>query len=146
MFLVGRRDMSHEVSEFNTGTEIFASWILVLCLLGFVAGTFYFTIIRMPAKPVFERLFALLAVPGSVQKKIDLTITYVKSESVKQFEKSKQLVEQYLHKDMKPLKSEQKEVVNQLRGVSEDMGAAIIGAPLEDDPSAPPSPDRLVDI
>jgi hypothetical protein len=137
----------HEVSDFNGATEVVASWILFMSLFCFVVGLYYFTVVRVPAKPILEKLFSLIAVPPAVQTKLGDTYVWIKAESLKQLDRGKQLVDKYVHhrEDLKPLKTEQKEVLSEMRGTSEDMGAAIIGAPLEEETPVS-SPNKLVDL
>lgn len=69
--------------EFNVGTELFAAWLLALMLAGLVVAMYYFTVVRVPAKPMFEKFTRLMTLSPCAQAKIDSWLAKGKSEGRK---------------------------------------------------------------
>jgi hypothetical protein len=124
---------TEEQSEFNTGGEIFAAWVLVLSVLFMTGVLYYFTVVRVPAHPIFEKVFNLLAIPPGFQSKVEQGILWVKVEFTKKSQDLIGSLSKNVPPDMKPLSTNDLSPVHEMRGTSEDMAAAIIGVPLEED-------------
>ena len=120
-------------SQFNSGGEIFAAWFLVLSFLFMTGVLYYFTVVRVPAHPIFEKFFDLLSIPPGFQSKLEQGVLWVKLEFTKKSQVLLGSLSKNVPPDMKPLSTNDLSPVHEMRGTSEDMAAAIIGVPLEED-------------
>ena len=132
----------HEASEFNTGTEVFAAWLMLGSLVSLILLTYYFTVIRQPPKPILEWLYDALVVPPFLKSKVDSTWTTVKGVGMKQLAKVPGLAKfttNQTGEEMKPLRTPDDEApkASSVRQASVDetteVGACVIGAALDDD-------------
>jgi hypothetical protein len=128
-------------SDFNTGTEIFGAWFLFISLGLLVAAVYYFTVVRKPMRPIWEKLYDRLVIPDTVKSKASQSWEFVKAETSKQLNRVPPQWKQYLHIGIEPVKqtvsaSKQENAIVH----AEDPDACVIGAPLEDDDDTETSP------
>ncbi len=118
-----------EGSVFDTNTEIFAAWMLI-CMFGCLTWLLYFlTVIRVPPSPMLEKVFGLIAVPSVLPKHLYAGLEWIKMKSGNYIARLRDLNKEI---DMKPLNTDSG-TSDVVRSTSEDMSAAIIGVPLEED-------------
>lgn len=140
------RMTSHEVSEFNTGTEIFSAWFLFITILGAVGVMYYFTVVRLPPSPIFEKLFNLIRVPPGFEDKAKKGLEWSKHKGIELLSRVPPHMRKYIHlslsgeSELVPMKATEIEVnkvanaSNNARMTSvDDPSACVIGAPLDDD-------------
>lgn len=111
-------------SEFNIATEIVAAWLLVGMFFCVVSLVYYLTVVRVPPRPMFDKYFALITVP-LIFERIIKRISQQSSNYVARLRTLNKEIE------LKPLTSATSSDI--ARSTSEDMAAAIIGVPLDDD-------------
>ena len=115
-------------SEFDTKTEVVAVWLLFLIVGCLIYAMYYLTLVRIPPAPILEKFFASVTVPPAVQNGLTKAWSFMKSKSSAYAKKLNALNKEI---EMKPLTAAS--ASETARSTSEDMAAAIIGVPLEDD-------------
>jgi hypothetical protein len=121
-----------EHSAFNHGIEIFAAWFLLICFLLLTGLIYYLTLVRVPARPILPKVFGTLAVPSDVFSRIERGFTWIKQQAIDRFNShQKNSVE------LKPISGEASPSTA-MRETSEDMAAAIIGVPLDEEDISTP--------
>ena len=65
-------------AEWNMNLEIFAAWLLVASLGFLFFVLYYFTVVRVPPKPIFEEFWAYFRLPASWEKRISDVSTQMK--------------------------------------------------------------------
>ena len=140
------RMTSHEVSEFNTGTEIFSAWFLFITILGAVGVMYYFTVVRQPPSPIFEKFFNFIRVPPGFEDKAKKGLEWSKNKGIELLSRVPPHMRKYIHmslsgeSELAPMKATEIEV-NKVANASnnprvtsvDDPTACVIGAPLDED-------------
>jgi hypothetical protein len=116
-----------EHSHFNLGTELVSAWLLFGMFFCLTALLYYLTVVRVPPRPLFEKYFSVIAMPVVVYHSLARGWMWVSNKSQSYVSKLRAFNKEI---EMKPLTAASSDIA---RTNSEDMAAAIIGVPLEED-------------
>ena len=120
--------MTGHEPDWNMGTEIFAAWMLVVCVGFIFFMLYYLTQVRVPAKPILEEVWAVFKLPASWEKKISSATKDVQ-ERIYQIPQLAKFLPSPL-----PRIQEAKVSVGGKAGPGEIVNsAAVIGAPLSEE-------------